>query len=288
MNPNSENLLELSQNYARIEQAIQYLEQNATRQPELPEIAASLGLSEYHFQRLFTHWVGISPKRFLQYISKENAKELLKNSGNILEAAYGAGLSGPGRLHDLLVHTEAATPGDFKSRGQGLVIRYGFHPSPFGECLLGLTARGICFMGFTQTDRETALQHLHNDWPRATLIEAPQDSAGFIGPLFGLTQAAPAPICLHLTGTNFQIKVWQALLTIAPGQVGTYQQVAEQIGQPRAVRAVGSALARNRIAWIIPCHRVIRKEGEFGNYRYGLTRKKAMLGWESGLDDENL
>lgn len=284
MKPTPETMLEACQDYARIEQAILYLESNATRQPELAEIAASLGLSEYHFQRIFTRWVGISPKRFLQYISKENAKQILKNSGDILTAAYGTGLSGPGRLYDLMVHTEAATPGDFKSRGKGLVIRYGIHPSPFGECLLGLTPRGICYLGFLQANKDTALQILKTDWPQATLQEKPEDTAGLIAPLFNLAQSPYKPIALHLVGTNFQIKVWEALLNIPQGQVSTYQRVAAQIGHPQAVRAVGNAVAHNRIAWLIPCHRVIRKEGQFGNYRYGLPRKKAMLGWESGIE----
>ncbi len=274
---------EVSQDYTLVERAIRYIETNANRQPELDEIAAALGLSEFHFQRLFTRWVGISPKRFLQFISKENAKQMLKNSGDILGAAYAAGLSGPGRLHDLLVHTEAATPGDLKRRGQGLVIRYGFHPSPFGECLLALTSRGICYLGFTQTDHSAALEILRSDWPQATLQEASAETAPFIPALFSLSEHPEKPLALHLAGTNFQIKVWEALLKIAPGQVSTYQRIAAELGHPQSARAVGNAIAHNKIAWLIPCHRVIRKEGEFGNYRYGLPRKKSMLVWEANL-----
>jgi AraC family transcriptional regulator, regulatory protein of adaptative response / methylated-DNA-[protein]-cysteine methyltransferase len=274
---------EHSQDYTLVERAIGYIEVNASRQPELDEIAAAIGLSAYHFQRLFTRWVGISPKRFLQYISKENAKQMLKTSGDILGAAYATGLSGPGRLHDLLVHTEAATPGDLKRRGEGLNIRYGFHSSPFGECLLALTERGICYLGFVQSDKPAALAILQSDWPNAVLAESPEETAAYIPPLFQLTDAPEKPLALHLAGTNFQIKVWEALLNIAPGQVSTYQRIAAGIGYPQSARAVGNAIAHNKIAWLIPCHRVIRKEGAFGNYRYGLARKKAMLGWESGL-----
>jgi AraC family transcriptional regulator, regulatory protein of adaptative response / methylated-DNA-[protein]-cysteine methyltransferase len=274
-------LSQSSQDYALVERAIQYIEHNASQQPELNEIAAAIGLSASHFQRVFTRWVGISPKRFLQYISKENAKQMLKNSGDILGVSHATGLSGPGRLHDLLIHTEAATPGDLKRRGEGLVIRCGFHPSPFGECLLALTPRGICYLGFVQTDRASALEILQSDWPNASFTETPAETESYIPALFSLEKHPEKPLALHLAGTNFQIKVWEALLNIAPGQVSTYQQVAADIGYPQSARAVGNAIAHNKIAWLIPCHRVIRKEGAFGNYRYGLARKKAMLGWES-------
>lgn len=200
-------------------------------------------------------------------------------------AAYGTGLSGPGRLHDLLVHTEAATPGDLKRRGEGLLIRYGFHPSPFGECLLALTPRGICYLGFVQTDRPSALAILRSDWPRARLEESSAETAAYIPPLFNLTRTPEKPLALHLAGTNFQIKVWEALLQIAPGQVSTYQRIATELGYPQSARAVGNAIAHNKVAWLIPCHRVIRKEGLFGNYRYGLPRKKAMLAWEAQLGE---
>jgi AraC family transcriptional regulator, regulatory protein of adaptative response / methylated-DNA-[protein]-cysteine methyltransferase len=209
---------------------------------------------------LFTRWVGISPKRFLQYISKENARQLLKDSGDILDVSHATGLSGPGRLHDLLVHTEAATPGDLKRRGEGLLIRYGFHPSPFGECLLALTPRGICYLGFVQTDRRSALAILRSDWPRAALEESPAQTAPYIAPLFNLAGDPQKPLALHLAGTNFQIKVWEALLKIAPGQVSTYQRIATELGYPQSARAVGNAIAHNKVAWLIPCHRVFAKK----------------------------
>ena len=272
---------QLSEDYQRIEQAIQYLEAHYQRQPDLNEIAENIGLSEYHFQRLFTRWVGISPKRFLQFLTKEGAKDLLQRSSNVMDTAYSVGLSGPGRLHDLLVQTEAVTPGEYKARGAGLTIRYGFHPTPFGECLLGLTERGICHLGFTQTGREAALANLLNDWKDARLMEDTAATGALIAPIFSL-QRNPAPIALFLTGTNFQLKVWEALLRIPPGGICTYEGLAADIGRPTAIRAAGTAIGRNPIAVLIPCHRVIHKTGKLGNYRYGSARKKALLGWESG------
>lgn len=277
MNKNYE---QLSEDYQRIEQAIQYLEAHYRHQPELHEIAENIGLSEFHFQRLFTRWVGISPKRFLQFLTKEGAKELLERSSNVLDTAYSVGLSSPGRLHDLFVQTEAVTPGEYKARGAGLVIRYGFHPTPFGECLLGLTERGICHLGFTQNGREAALWNMQADWKDASLFEDASATGSLIAPIFSL-EHAPTPIALFLTGTNFQLKVWEALLRIPPGSVCTYEGLAAEIGRPAAIRAAGTAVGRNPVAVLIPCHRVIHKIGTFGNYRYGSARKKALLGWEA-------
>ena len=269
-----------SEDYRRVEQAIQYIETHYQRQPELREIAETIGLSEYHFQRLFTRWVGISPKRFLQFLTKEGAKELLEHSTNVLDATYGVGLSSPGRLYDLFVQTEAVTPGEYKARGAGLTIRYGFHPTPFGECLLGLTERGICHLGFTQSSREAALANLQADWQAASLLEDPSAGGPLIAQIISLERAAD-PIALFLAGTNFQIKVWEALLRIPSGSVYTYEGLAAEIGQPSAARAVGTAVGRNPVAVLIPCHRVIHKMGKFGNYRYGSARKKALLVWET-------
>jgi AraC family transcriptional regulator of adaptative response/methylated-DNA-[protein]-cysteine methyltransferase len=275
------NYQQLNEDYLRVEQAIQYLERHYREQPELQEIAGSIGLSEYHFQRLFTRWVGISPKRFLQFLTKEGAKEMLKRSVNVLDTTYGVGLSSAGRLHDLFVQTEAVTPGEYKARGAGLTIRYGFHPTPFGECLLGLTERGICHLGFTQGSREAALSNMQADWKEASLLEEPSASGALIAPIFSL-ESAPTPIALFLAGTNFQLKVWEALLRIPSGSVCTYEGLAAGIGQPSAARAVGTAVGRNPVAVLIPCHRVIHKMGKFGNYRYGSARKKALIGWEAG------
>jgi AraC family transcriptional regulator of adaptative response/methylated-DNA-[protein]-cysteine methyltransferase len=272
--------LQLSDDYQRIEQAIRFLEANFQRQPELSEIAASVHLSEYHFQRLFTRWVGISPKRYLQYLTKENAKSWLNASASLLETAYASGLSGPGRLHDLFVSCDAVTPGEFKHKGQGLEIAYGFHPSPFGECLLGVTGRGICSLMFVQdNDQDAVLEAFRHDWQKADLQSDPARTLPFLDKVFSPSSQEALP--LHLLGTNFQIKVWEALLRIPPGAVSTYTGVAQSIGRPTAARAVSNAVAHNPIAYIIPCHRVIRESGEMGGYRYGIPRKRAMLTWES-------
>jgi AraC family transcriptional regulator of adaptative response/methylated-DNA-[protein]-cysteine methyltransferase len=271
-------LQQLSQDYARVAQAIQYIDANSHRQPDLNELAAQVGLSEYHFQRLFTRWAGISPKRFLQFLTRENAKALISCSGSLLEATYASGLSSPGRLHDLFVQTEAVTPGEYKTKGDGVDIYYGFHPTPFGECLLALTGRGICFLAFVESSQTAPLDELKSTWKNAFLVEAPDRSAPIVGHIFSVEN--PAPLTLHLRGTNFQIKVWEALLRLKPGMVITYQALAEQIGASGAARAVGHAVACNPVAFLIPCHHVLLKTGHFGNYRYGTTRKKAMLGWE--------
>jgi AraC family transcriptional regulator, regulatory protein of adaptative response / methylated-DNA-[protein]-cysteine methyltransferase len=271
---------QLSEDYVLIEQAIDYLEHNAQRQPELSEIASAVGLSEFHFQRVFTRWAGISPKRFLQFVTKENAKQLLDGSENLLDTTYQVGLSSLGRLHDLFVTTEAVTPGQYKSRGSGLTIRYALHPTPFGECLIGLTERGICHLGFVQDSEGDAIDNLVADWQQAEMIEDYDATAPLVEPIFDLSRRIDHPLHLHLRGTNFQIKVWEALLRIPTGHVATYGQIASEIGQPTAARAVGSAVGHNPIAVLIPCHRVIRKLGEFGNYRYGAARKKALLAHE--------
>lgn len=274
------NFKEQSEDYLRIEQAILYLENHYKDQPSLEDVAASIGLSEFHFQRLFTRWAGVSPKRFLQFLTKERAKDLLKRSENMLDATYQVGLSSLGRLHDLFVTTEAVTPGEYKSRGAGLTIRYGLHPTPFGKCLIGVTERGICHLGFVQTSEGGAIDALVSDWQEAKMIEDHRATAPLIAPIFILNMREQSPLHLHLRGTNFQLKVWQALLDIPTGAMTTYEGLAEQIGKPGAARAVGTAVGHNPIAVLIPCHRVIRKLGEFGNYRYGAPRKKAMLALE--------
>jgi len=274
---------QLSDDYLRIEQAIQYLEKHANTQPDLSEIASAVGLSEFHFQRIFSRWTGISPKRFLQFLTRESAKELLTKSENLLDITYDIGLSSLGRLHDLFVTTEAVTPGEYKSSGAGLTIRYGLHHTPFGKALIGLTERGICHFGFVGSSEGDAIDTLLEDWRQAKMIEDHGATAPLIQPIFDLKQRIDTPLHLHLRGTNFQLKVWEALLRIPPGAVRSYQGLAEQAGSPRASRAVGTALGHNPIAVLIPCHRVIRKLGEFGNYRYGTARKKALLGWEAAL-----
>jgi AraC family transcriptional regulator of adaptative response/methylated-DNA-[protein]-cysteine methyltransferase len=275
---------QLSEDYLRIERAIQYLENHANAQPELSEVASAVNLSEYHFQRLFSRWAGISPKRFLQFITKESAKDLLTRSENLLDTTYGVGLSSLGRLHDLFVTTEAVTPGQYKSGGAGLTIRYGLHDTPFGKALIGLTERGICHLGFVGASEGEAIDTLVSGWPQARMIEDYKATAPLVEPIFDLTQRSRTPLHLHLRGTNFQLKVWEALLRIPLGAVISYQGLAERAGRPGASRAVGTALGHNPIAVLIPCHRVIRKLGGFGNYRYGVTRKKALLGWEAATN----
>lgn len=272
---------QLSDDYLRIEQAIQYLDNHYKDQPSLEEVAASIGLSEFHFQRLFTRWAGVSPKRFLQFVTKENAKDLLDQAENLLDATHQVGLSSLGRLHDLFVSTEAVSPGEYKSRGAGVTIRYGLHPTPFGKCLIGVTERGICHLSFVQTSEGDAIDALVADWAQARMIEDQRSTAPLVAPIFDLSQRGQKPLHLYLRGTNFQLKVWEALLNVPAGAVTTYEQVAAQIGKPGALRAVGTAVGHNPVAVLIPCHRVIRKMGEFGNYRYGTTRKKALLGWEA-------
>lgn len=268
--------------FRRIESAITFLQSNYTRQPELHEVARKVHLSEFHFQRLFTRWAGISPKRFLQYLTLEHAKQVLKESRSLLDATFDAGLSSPGRLHDLFVTVEAMTPGEFKAGGEGLTITYGLHATPFGECLLGATSRGVCALFFVQgNDRKEVRNELRSRWPKADLVESPKTTRVYVDRIFAHQSAGRlAPLPLVLTGTNFQIKVWEALLRIPPGHVLSYEDVAHHIGKPKASRAVGSAVAKNPISYVIPCHRVIQSVGVTGNYRWGPARKKAMLGWE--------
>ena len=265
--------------YTRVERAIRFLEEHAERRPSLAEVSRSAGLSPAHFQRLFSRWAGISPKRFLQFLAKEHALERLRASATVLDAAWDAGLSGPGRLHDLLVSSEAATPGEVASGGRGLAIAWGFHPTPFGECLLGMTARGICHLSFVVSGRRAALADLRRRWPRADLHEDQALAAQTAGRAFA--RSPRGRLSLHLAGTNFQMKVWEALLRIPPGAAATYGEIARRIGRPSAARAVARAVGANPVAWLIPCHRVLRSIGTIGGYRWGVERKRAMLGWEA-------
>jgi AraC family transcriptional regulator of adaptative response/methylated-DNA-[protein]-cysteine methyltransferase len=279
----SDALLRANEDYRRIEKAIRFLESNFPSQPGLKEIAGHIGLSEYHFQRLFSRWVGISPKRFLQFLTKEYAKKLLENSTNLLDVTYGAGLTSPSRLHDLFVTCEAVTPGEYKNKGSGVNIIYGFHPSPFGECLLAKTERGICGFYFIKNgNQRDVFTEFKQYWQKATLTEDPAATAPLISQIFNPAAGKnKEPLHLILKGTNFQIKVWEALTRIPFGTVVTYEDVAVQVGLPKATRAVGTAVGHNPISFIIPCHRVIRKTAEFGNYGGGTARKKAILGWEA-------
>ncbi len=280
-------LEDLAEDYRRVELAIRYLEDHYREQPTLARVAAEVGLSAHHFQRVFSRWVGISPKRFLQHLTLLRAKELLERRAPLLEASYDSGLSGPGRLHDLFVHCEAVTPGQYRARGRGLTIRYGFQPTPFGECLLATSARGIVGLSFLDgLGPDEALGQLRSRWPQALLLPDPEGTRRTAERVFLPHAGAGAPVELALSGTNFQIQVWQALLRIPCGSVVTYQDVAVAIGMPASVRAVGNAVGGNPIPVLVPCHRVIRKDGSLGGYRYGLTRKRALLGCELSAADE--
>jgi len=269
--------------YKRIEKAIRFLAENFHSQPSLKEIARNIHMSEFHFQRLFTRWVGISPKRFLQFLTKEYAKTLLEKSINLLDVTYESGLTSPGRLHDLFVTCEAVTPGEYKTKGAGLEIAYGYHTTPFGECMLARTDRGICGLSFVQnTGRQSVFADLKNRWANARLVQEPETTRSFVKRIFNPSaEKNSAPLHLILNGTNFQIKVWEALIKIPMGAVVSYETVAAHIGMPKASRAVGNAVGSNPVSFVIPCHRVIRKTAEFGNYGGGVARKMAILGWEA-------
>jgi AraC family transcriptional regulator, regulatory protein of adaptative response / methylated-DNA-[protein]-cysteine methyltransferase len=279
----AEPLSQAAMDYARVERALRFLNANYLQRPALDEIAAHVHLSPFHFERLFQRWAGTSPKRFLQYLTKEHVKTLLRDSSNLLEATYESGLSGAGRLHDLFVSCEAVTPGEYKHRGKGVTIRYGFHPTPFGQCLLAKTDRGVCGLRFLSTPpRQLALRELRDEWPAAKFVKDECGTGEICGRIFsGATKDLGPPFHLHLRGTNFQLKVWQALLTIPSGKLANYSDLAAKIGTPKASRAVGSAVGRNPIAYLIPCHRVIRSLGIIGDYRWGRERKQAMIGWET-------
>ena len=267
---------------SRVERTLYWLSRNFERQPSLAEAAGRAGLSEHHFQRLFRRQVGLSPKKYVQFLTLERAKKVLAQSRSVLEAAYDAGLSGPGRLHDLFVNVEAMTPGEYKRRGRGLTIRYGLHPSPFGQCLVLRTARGVCGLAFTAPERcDKALADLARGFEAAAFIEDPGATAGIARRIFGAATGGDG-IGLHLRGTPFQIKIWRALLAVPSGCVTSYGDLARRIGMPGASRAVGTAVASNPVAWIIPCHRVIRASGVLGEYRWGKGHKLAMLSVETG------
>ena len=277
-----ERLAQQSKDYYRIEKAIYYLKENFHSQPDLGAIARTAGISEHHFQRIFLRWAGISPKKFLQFLTKEYAKGLLKSS-NLLDASYEAGLSGPGRLHDLFVTCEAMTPGEYKQKGRGLVIDYGFHPSPFGVCFIALTDRGICGLSFMENIARTEIpKSFYEEWSNATFHHDQKKTFEYVKEIFSskVSHDKKSLKALFL-GTNFQIKVWEALLRIPSGAAVTYTDVARMAGSPQAVRAVGTAIGKNSIAYLIPCHRVIRGVGAMGGYRWGLIRKRMILGIEA-------
>ena len=273
--------------YQTMEEALYHLAENAHAPPSLKALAARSGISEFHFQKMFTRWVGISPKRFSQFLSKEYIKSLLDSGMKPLDACYQAGLSGPGRLHELFINTEAMTPAQYRSLGKGLNIHYGTHDSPFGTYLIAATEKGICQLNFIEDNEQQVLEQLEDNWGQATLIDNPAATEKYHRKIFAGNITEKEQITLLLKGTNFQIQVWQALLKIPFGKITTYEEVASLMGKPSATRASASAIARNNIAWLIPCHRVVRKIGDSGQYRWGAPRKKIILGYEGSVLSAN-
>ncbi|WP_207485031.1 methylated-DNA--[protein]-cysteine S-methyltransferase [Arenibaculum pallidiluteum] len=267
--------------YRAIGRALRYLVEHAEDQPSLDDAASAAGLSPFHFQRLFTRWAGVSPKRFGQFVTLGRAKTMLDEQASLLDTALEVGLSGPGRLHDLFVTWEAMTPGDYKAAGAGLTIRWGVQDSPFGPALIGLTERGLCWLAFLgEAGTGRALAEMAGQYPAARLVEDPGAVAEAAARAFAL-QGAPGPLPVLLRGTPFQLKVWEALLRIPPGSCTSYGALAREIGSPQAGRAVGAAVGRNPVSWLIPCHRVILQSGAVHNYRWGAGTKRAMLALEA-------
>lgn len=268
--------------YARISDAIAFIASQVARQPTLDEIAAHVHLSPFHFQRLFSRWAGVTPKRYLQVLTLERAKALLHESRSLLEVADTLGLSSGSRLYDHFVQLEAVTPGEYKQRGAGLVIDHGVHDTPFGQAFVALTPRGVCNFSFLDDQAPQApLTALAHNWPEAELREEPSRTQEVIHTMFDGSKTPDRPISLHVSGTNFQISVWRALLEIPPAKVVSYAQVASAVGNPKAARAVGLAVGANPVALMIPCHRVIQQNGKLGGYHWGETRKQAIHAWEA-------
>ena len=269
--------------YERIANMIRFLDRHHTEQPDLNQLATAAGLSPFHFHRLFSTWAGVTPKDFLQCLTLEHVKQLLLEGNNVLDAALDAGLSGPGRLHDLCVTLEAASPGEMKNGGAGMQIDYGFTETPFGEALIAETKRGICHLSFVDGNgRNGARDLLISEWPNAKLQRADQRAEELAGKIFTQPRQnqSSRPLRAFVRGTPFQVRVWRALLSVPTGSLTTYGRLAHAIGQSKAARAVGSAVGANPISFVIPCHRVIRETGALGNYGGGRVRKRAIVGWE--------
>jgi AraC family transcriptional regulator, regulatory protein of adaptative response / methylated-DNA-[protein]-cysteine methyltransferase len=266
-------------NYNLVEETIRYLARNYKDQPSLDDIAGTMHISPFHLQRVFTEWAGISPKKFLQYLTVEALKNEIGRTDNLIEAAENVGLSAQSRVYDLFVRLESVTPGEFKTRGKGMIIEYGIHPSPFGDCFIASTTRGICTMSFVNGEPGYALQELQKQWEWADIRENSLRIGELASQIFN-----PIPpynsFSVLVKGTPFQVRVWEALLKVPFGRVTCYQDLAGAAGFPKAVRAVGTAIAHNPVAYLIPCHRVIRSEGIIGNYHWDPCRKSAMIGWE--------
>lgn len=277
----------VNDDFQRIAAAIHYLVERQEDQPELEDVAAVAGLSPHHFQRVFTRWAGLSPKKFLKHITLDAAKNRLDASLSVMDAAFDVGLSGASRLHDLFVTVDAVTPGEYKSQGNGMVFKYGFHPSLFGEVIVVVSERGLAGLGFTaEMGRTQALAEQNNGWDRATWKHDQKATKSYVEQVFSGAPNPTVPLSVLMRGTPFQIKVWEALLRIPSGKVISYGVLANRLGQPTAARAVGTACGANRVGFLIPCHRVIRETGAITGYRWGANRKHAMLAWEAAKAEE--
>ena len=286
-----------TEDYARVREAIAFISENWREQPSTEAIATAAGLTPAQLQQLFRRWAGLTPKAFLQALTLDNARRLLRDSASVLDAALEVGLSGPGRLHDLFVTHEAMTPGDYKAGGAGLVLRYGFHPSPFGEALAVAAPRGLAALGWVDDKaapgradgtgkpdggREGALADMRRRWPKALFVEDAEATAAYVARAFDPEiWRQEQPLRVVLIGTDFEVRVWETLLRIPPGRAATYSAVARHIGKPGAARAVGAAVGRNPLSFVVPCHRVLGQSGALTGYHWGLTRKQAILGWEA-------
>ena len=271
--------------YDHVRKAVEFISETWREQPSLERIAAVVGLPPLSLQRLFTRWAGLSPKAFVQALTIDHARSLLADSASVLDASYEVGLSGPGRLHDLFVTHEAMTPGAYKARGEGIVMRFAFHPSPFGLSLIMVTDRGLAGLAFAEPGGErAALDDMKRRWPRATYVEDKVATAPYVRRIFDpATWRADRPLRIVMIGSDFELRVWETLLKLPLGKATTYSDIAAHIGKPAAARAVGSAIGKNPISFVVPCHRVLGKGGGFCGYHWGITRKRAILGWEAGV-----
>ena len=274
-----------ARDYDMVRRNLDFLRENWREQPSLDELAARNGISAAHLQRLFTRWAGLSPKAFLQALTIDHARKLLRDSASVLDTAYEVGLSGPGRLHDLFITHEGMPPGVYKARGRGLTIRYGFHDCPFGRALIMVTDMGLCGLAFADTGGERgALDDMMRRWPEADYVENAAATAPYAARIFRTERwSADQPLRIVFIGTEFETRVWQTLLRIPLGKATTYSDIASHLGKPSASRAVGTAVGKNPISFVVPCHRVLGKSGSLCGYHWGLTRKQAILGWEAGV-----
>ena len=282
--PDLEPLARAAADYAIVRRAIAFLSEHWRSQPEIEAVADAAGVSASELHHLFRRWAGITPKAFLQALTLDHARRLLRDSVSVLDATFEVGLSGPGRLHDLFVTHEAMSPGEWKSGGAGLTIGYGFHPSPFGTALVMATERGVAGLAFADPGEEqAALADMRSRWPKAQFIESDGRTAPLARRIFdpGLWRTE-TPLRVVLIGTDFEVRVWETLLTIPMGRATTYSDLAAKVQRPSAARAIGAAVGKNPVAFVVPCHRVLGKSGEITGYHWGLTRKRAMLGWEAG------